>query len=142
MKIEFEGMGLFDVLAQMDAFMQDATAGMNSIVEAPVEEPEPEEKPKPKAKAKKKPLIARLKEEAPEVSEETPEPEPEPAPDMDPAEAKKKAVEILIQLYTDGKQDTVKKLLASFNVAKFGEVPEADGQKLLDAAENLQKEPA
>ena len=136
MKIEFEGTGLFDVLAQMDAFMQDATAGMNSIVEAPAEEPEPEEKPKPKAKAKKKPV----KEKAPEVSEETPEPEPEP--DMDPAEAKKKAVEILIQLYTDGKQDTVKKLLASFNVAKFGEVPEADGQKLLDAAENLQKEKA
>ena len=140
MKIEFEGTGLFDVLAQMDAFMQDATAGMNSIVEAPAEEPEPEEEPvpeeKPKAKAKKKPV----KEKAPEASEETPEPEPTFL--MDPAEAKKKAVEILIQLYTDGKQDTVKKLLASFNVAKFGEVPEADGQKLLDAAENLQKEPA
>ena len=133
MKITFEGTGLYDVIAQMEAFIMDAMpnsySGSETVPEEVAEEPKPE-KPKksPKKAAKPEP--------------EKDEAEPEVDSDKDPAEAKREAIDALMSLYNDGKAEDVKALLVKFGVKKFGEIPDERGVELLDAANDLCKDAA
>jgi hypothetical protein len=107
-------------------------------------EPEAQEPEKPKkTRKRKKPAAKEVEAETPdETPDEAPEPEPEKAPEMEPAEAKKQAIDILIELYNENRQADVKKLLTEFGVKKFGEVPDEKGNDLLAKATDLQKEAA
>ena len=128
MKITFEGTGLYDVLAQMEAFIMDAMpntySGSETVPEEVAEEPKPEKPKKAPKKAAK------------------PEPEPEVDSDKDPAEAKREAIDALMSLYNDGKAEDVKALLVKFGVKKFGEIPDERGVELLSAANDLRKDAA
>jgi outer membrane biosynthesis protein TonB len=91
--------------------------------------PEQEEEPEPKPKPKRKPRKTTAKK---------PKPEPE-EPELSDEDAKKAAIDLLMEMYNGSQADDVKALLKEFKVKKFGEISDEDGPKLLERAKEVKE---
>ena len=161
MKIEIEGT-YHEIVAEMVAFVEGAGFTLihstqeqyQDVASVPVV-PEPAPVP-PKQSKTSKPKTKKAKASEKETPPDTPasddnavpadasadgaDTETEESPtapadeDIPAAAAKQMAIDILMELYNNGKAAEVKKLLAGYDVKKFGEVPEARGPALLEDA--------
>ena len=134
MKITFEGENVVEVANEMAIFLTQFGFAIAGQI-APQEPGNPEVDTDPETDQHSP--NADPEETPPEDQAEDGEPVPEPEPDISPEDAKKQAIDILMEAYGDGKRDAVKELLAAFGVKKFGEVEDDKGPDLLKAAEEL-----